>query len=124
MFSVGQANLISGDLAGCQTNWSASTNINRNIGQVWLLGGMSYSIFNTVVPPNSTQFKWNTCRSGCGGCGTDSSNYVNAQSYHSGGANFLLGDGSVKFIKDSVAWTVYWGLGTKAGGEVIDAASY
>jgi prepilin-type N-terminal cleavage/methylation domain-containing protein/prepilin-type processing-associated H-X9-DG protein len=45
-------------------------------------------------------------------------------SAHPGGANFLMGDGSVKFIKTTVNQTIYSALGTKAGGEVLSADSY
>ena len=45
-------------------------------------------------------------------------------SYHSGGVNAALADGSVKFLKSSINMTVYWSLGTKDAGEVISAHSY
>ena len=35
-----------------------------------------------------------------------------------------MGDGSVKFVKDSIALPTWWALGTKANGEVISADSY
>jgi prepilin-type N-terminal cleavage/methylation domain-containing protein/prepilin-type processing-associated H-X9-DG protein len=38
---------------------------------------------------------------------------------HTGGANFALADGSVQFIPTSIAPTVYVGMGTRAGGEVV-----
>jgi len=38
--------------------------------------------------------------------------------------NVLLADGSVRFIKDSIAQQSWWSLGTKSGGEVISADSY
>jgi hypothetical protein len=38
--------------------------------------------------------------------------------------NVLFGDGSVRFIKDSINPFTWMALGTKAGGEVIDASSY
>ncbi len=46
------------------------------------------------------------------------------RSQHPGGANFLIGDGSVRFVKNAVALTVYRALSTRAGGEVISADSY
>jgi prepilin-type N-terminal cleavage/methylation domain-containing protein/prepilin-type processing-associated H-X9-DG protein len=45
-------------------------------------------------------------------------------SRHPGGVNVAFLDGSVKFIKDSVNLGTWGALGTKAGGEVIDASSY
>jgi prepilin-type N-terminal cleavage/methylation domain-containing protein len=42
-------------------------------------------------------------------------------SYHAGGAFFLMGDGSVRFLPDSVDWQVYRALGSRHGGEVVPA---
>src|SRR5262245_28283012 len=43
----------------------------------------------------------------------------NYGSQHPGGANFALTDGSVRFIRESIAPASYAALGTRAGGEVI-----
>ena len=45
-------------------------------------------------------------------------------SKHPGGVNLLLGDGSVKFVKDSVNLQTWRALGTRNGGEVISSDSY
>ena len=39
-------------------------------------------------------------------------------------ANFLFADGSVHFLKSSIAIKTYWALGTKANGEIISSDSY
>ena len=35
-----------------------------------------------------------------------------------------LADGSVKFVKQTIAMPTYWALGTRAFGEVLSADSY
>ena len=47
-----------------------------------------------------------------------------SRSWHTGGVNVLLADGSVRLIKDSIAQQTWWALGTKSGGEVISADAY
>jgi prepilin-type processing-associated H-X9-DG protein len=49
---------------------------------------------------------------------------VTARSYHPGGVNVLLGDGSVRFVKSSIAGMTWRALGTVVGGEVISSESY
>ncbi|MDR3622212.1 MAG: DUF1559 domain-containing protein [Paludisphaera borealis] len=45
-------------------------------------------------------------------------------SRHPGGANFLFGDGSVRFIKSTVGATVFQLLANRADGEAIDSDQY
>jgi prepilin-type processing-associated H-X9-DG protein len=40
-------------------------------------------------------------------------------SYHSGGANFALADGSVRLIPYSISAETLGALATRAGGEVV-----
>ena len=41
------------------------------------------------------------------------------RSKHPGGANFCLGDASVRFLSESIDMAIYQGLSTRAGGEVV-----
>jgi prepilin-type N-terminal cleavage/methylation domain-containing protein/prepilin-type processing-associated H-X9-DG protein len=49
---------------------------------------------------------------------------ITARSYHPGGVNVLLGDGSVRLVKDSIAGVAWRALGTLAGGEVVSADAF
>jgi prepilin-type N-terminal cleavage/methylation domain-containing protein/prepilin-type processing-associated H-X9-DG protein len=40
-------------------------------------------------------------------------------SYHPGGANFVMGDGSVRFLLDTMAFPIFQGMASINGGEVI-----
>jgi len=45
-------------------------------------------------------------------------------SNHPGGLNVVMGDGSVRFVRDTIAYNVWWSIGTKDGGEVVSSDSY
>lgn len=44
-----------------------------------------------------------------------------ARSRHTGGVNVTLGDGSVRFVRDSITTGTWQAIGTRAGGEVLGA---
>jgi prepilin-type N-terminal cleavage/methylation domain-containing protein/prepilin-type processing-associated H-X9-DG protein len=46
------------------------------------------------------------------------------RSYHPGGANYLFGDGSVRFIKEQIGFTIFQSLATRAGGEILSANQF
>ena len=43
---------------------------------------------------------------------------------HPGGINIGFADGSVRFIKNNIAYQVWWALGTRNGGESISSDAY
>jgi prepilin-type N-terminal cleavage/methylation domain-containing protein/prepilin-type processing-associated H-X9-DG protein len=49
---------------------------------------------------------------------------VTSRSYHSGGVNALLMDGSVHFITNGIGAATWRALGTRAGGEMIAASEF
>jgi len=78
---------------------------------------------NTVDPTLSTcngQWQNSTAALGCR-FGAAAKGFV---SLHSGGANFLFADGSVKFLKQSISMPTYCALGSRAGGEVISSDAF
>jgi prepilin-type N-terminal cleavage/methylation domain-containing protein/prepilin-type processing-associated H-X9-DG protein len=79
-------------------------------GAKWMNGHYGDTLYNHYYTPNSRQFD----------CGNASHNYglTAARSRHSGGVTALLGDGSVRFVGDSVDLAVWRGTATRSGGEV------
>ena len=49
---------------------------------------------------------------------------VPPSSAHPGGMNVLAGDGSVRFVKNSVFVPVWRAFGSRSGGEVVSADAY
>jgi prepilin-type N-terminal cleavage/methylation domain-containing protein/prepilin-type processing-associated H-X9-DG protein len=60
----------------------------------------------------------------CVGGAGDNEAFAASRSRHPGGVNVLLGDGSVRFIKDSVQPQVWIGLNTILNGETLSADQY
>jgi prepilin-type N-terminal cleavage/methylation domain-containing protein/prepilin-type processing-associated H-X9-DG protein len=84
-------------------------------GEYWTLqdtgrGGPYYH----VMPPNQA-----ACALSANFGNVDS--FIGPSSFHPGGVNVLLMDGSVRFVKSGVALTSWNALGTRAGCEVISA---
>jgi prepilin-type N-terminal cleavage/methylation domain-containing protein/prepilin-type processing-associated H-X9-DG protein len=106
-------------------------------GEFALSGG--HNIYSHTQTPNRRSCYYTGTTSGGGGPGgteqlpltSSDQDYagatqtmVAASSYHPGGVNVLFMDGSVHFIKSSVAYPAWYGLATPAGGEVIGSDQY
>jgi prepilin-type N-terminal cleavage/methylation domain-containing protein/prepilin-type processing-associated H-X9-DG protein len=113
--------VILSDIAACDASYKAQNATLKNWrGQSWAKGSQGHTMFNAVVPPGFRQHPWSSCSDSNIG----HSLFDNANSYHPGGTNVLLGDGSVRFIKDTISTGPWWSLATRAGGEVISADSF
>jgi prepilin-type N-terminal cleavage/methylation domain-containing protein/prepilin-type processing-associated H-X9-DG protein len=99
--------------------------IASQMGGTWAVGDLTFTVYNHVGPPNST-----SCSGMAGMMMPGETAMVNESfqspptSNHPGGVNLLLGDGSVCFIKNSVALSVFRALGTRNGAEVISSSDY
>ncbi len=95
-------------------------------GLIWL---SATSLFETLLTPNTSEPDYlesaatciSTDRFPCqGAIGTDNRTSLAARSYHPGGVNAALCDGSVRFFSDSIEWLTWQDLGTSRGGEVFE----
>jgi prepilin-type N-terminal cleavage/methylation domain-containing protein/prepilin-type processing-associated H-X9-DG protein len=91
--------------------WNLQNQFPLFMGAPWLCG---QHIFTHVSGPNSRS------------CGFFLAlrAVMPPSSRHPGGVNLLLGDGSVRFAKDSINLAIWRALGTISGGEVVSADSY
>jgi prepilin-type processing-associated H-X9-DG protein len=114
-------NSLSASLAACQAlNTLTAPPLTSREGMSWVMGEMCCTTYNHVSPPNTT-----SCAAPVyTGNMANMAMVVPPSSQHPGGVNVLMGDGSVRFIKNSVNVTTWWGLGTRNGGETISADSY
>ena len=81
-------------------------------------------LFSTRIPPNTMvpdRFNWCSStpvkRAPCIWVGTNM--FVSPRSYHKGGVNLGMADGSVKFLVDTVEQNVFKASGSRDGGETI-----
>jgi prepilin-type processing-associated H-X9-DG protein len=118
--STNPAQTLAG-LAACDTAWAKGTGTVSAIrGLIWAYGDMGHTMFNTVARPNSID-GWTYCSNNASAGATT---YSEADSYHSGGVNTLMADGSVKFIKSTINLATWWALGTRSNGEIVSGDSY
>jgi prepilin-type processing-associated H-X9-DG protein len=89
------------------------------LGESWAFGLVGYTQGNVLLPPNSKYPNCNAAASGIQNPGV-----FGLSSYHPGGANILLFDGSVRFLKDSTADPTVWALGSIKQGEILSSDSY
>jgi prepilin-type N-terminal cleavage/methylation domain-containing protein/prepilin-type processing-associated H-X9-DG protein len=111
-------------------------------GAVWTLG----AVFMSRYTPNSAKDFYGVVdaitgggdRLGAGFCVNDPGHqlpcvnvpypfydfYSGSRGRHPGGVNAGFGDGSVRFIKNTINPSIWLGLNTIAGGEVLSADSY
>jgi prepilin-type N-terminal cleavage/methylation domain-containing protein/prepilin-type processing-associated H-X9-DG protein len=90
-------------LVASVTSWSGSR------GSAWIRGLETTSTTNGYLPPNSPIPDFTA----------HGRTFAALRSNHTGGVNVLLGDGSVRFARDSVLVTTWRALFSRAGGEVI-----
>jgi prepilin-type N-terminal cleavage/methylation domain-containing protein/prepilin-type processing-associated H-X9-DG protein len=95
----------------------------NSLGQDWCEGLFEHTVGTILVGPNPP---YPNCAADMFGLGDsdDDYGYFGMSSRHPGGANVLMGDGSVRFLKNSVGQLTLWSLGSRAQGEVISADAY
>jgi prepilin-type N-terminal cleavage/methylation domain-containing protein/prepilin-type processing-associated H-X9-DG protein len=96
----------------------------NNTGYCWIGNNPQWTMnasYNHHLPPNTPSCTYpSDPNTGWGGTFAA----ITAVSNHPGGVNVSFGDGSVRFIKNSVGLPTWWALGTRNSGEVVSSDQY
>ncbi len=84
----------------------------RTAGSTWFYGDFQCGVYTHAQEPNG---QIPDAIAGTGYYGI-----VTARSHHPGGVNSLMGDGGVRFVKETIARKVWRGLGTRNGDELVE----
>ncbi len=76
--------------------------------------------YNHNFPVNGTTIPLNTFIDGASGVNNFWYNACGFKSRHAAGATFVLCDGSVHFLSDTIDYRLYNALGSRAGGEAME----
>jgi len=91
-------------------------------GESWLLSGLHFTNYNHCATPNMKipDCSLNSDDQRALLTRINEQGIFKASSYHPGGVNAVLMDGSVRFFTDSVARNVWRAVSTRSGGEVVE----
>ena len=115
MKAVQNATLVTDPYGVCKAqNPATATPLTSKQGYSWVMGEMCCTTYNHVTTPNQTT---------CAGIGFPApmSNMVMVvppSSNHPAGVNVGFGDGSVRYIRDTIDLAAWRAMGTVKGGEV------
>ncbi len=96
---------------------AVSWNFNRRRGFLWATGELRCSSYNHYDVPNAPTPDCITNDLTPGPAQLTAVGFRAARSLHSGGVNVAFGDGSVRFVAETVQRDVWRAVGTRAGGE-------
>jgi prepilin-type processing-associated H-X9-DG protein len=89
---------------------------------------MAYSTPNSTIPDwianGYCRYPFQTNPPCTGTTGGSQNAYNASRSYHPGGVNALMSDGSVRFFKNTIALMTWRALSTTIGGEVVSSDTY
>ena len=101
-------------IRGCRVAARAASEGFGQSGKWWYWTGREWTLYSHAQEPNG---RVPDCLQGAN---QPSHGMATARSNHPGGVNVLMGDGSNRFVSETISRAVWRGLGTRSGGELVD----
>ncbi len=102
------------------TEAKGATSQDSDSGQRWFAGNYQTGNYNHVMPPNGRSCAETNANTG--NLDANTHGCTPPSSYHKGGVNVALCDGSVRFVKESIAAGVWAAFGGRKDGVAFSAA--
>jgi prepilin-type N-terminal cleavage/methylation domain-containing protein/prepilin-type processing-associated H-X9-DG protein len=103
----------------CQVFPGPYNNRYPNSGGFWAIAAGRYTAYNHTMSPNQK-----SCFNSLRVAGGSTRGATTATSFHPGGVNVLMVDGTVRYVSDSVDLDVWWALATTSGQETISNSAF
>ncbi len=104
------ASAAAGNLGNMNDNWRQSI---KGSSWAWSFIGTGNNYSHNMLPNEPS------CHNVDGLTDWGINSMMAAGSEHTGGAQVLMADGSVRFVSENIDKNVWWGIGTRNGGETI-----
>jgi prepilin-type processing-associated H-X9-DG protein len=116
-----QANIDNFNMPQC--DYLSRDSSYRYRGQEYYRGFGPTGYYTHTLTPNSQYIDCGTFADGSA-INNFSRTHLAARSYHPGGVNVGMADGSVRFVKNSISIVTWRAVGTRQAGEVVSADAY
>ena len=114
LFVIPAQTSLAGTFDACRSiNPSTATPLTSKWGYSWVMGENCCTQYNHVAVPNTKS----CAGTGFSGSMTNMAMQVSPNSFHTGGVQTMMGDGSVRFVSENVDLNLWRAIGTRSSGE-------
>ncbi|MEK6258296.1 MAG: DUF1559 domain-containing protein [Planctomycetota bacterium] len=118
LFVIPAQTSLAGTYSTCNSiNTATATPLTSKWGYSWVMGENCCTQYNHVAVPNTVS----CAGTGFTGSMTNMAMQVSASSRHTGGVHVMMGDGATHFYSENIDLNVWRAIGSRAGGEVVQA---
>jgi prepilin-type N-terminal cleavage/methylation domain-containing protein len=117
--SDGTSNTLTMGEISAPKNWVTATPVWADSWRPWVQGSSTNAVGVATYGHKNIAYQISDYSGYAGGQPERLFNDVRFSSNHTGGAQFLMGDGAVRFVSSNIDFATYQGLATRGGNETV-----